>query len=460
MNTIDLDKKLETFNNLIQEFGTATFISKDLWQRQREIAENFKAAQFTDNEQKEVATQKFQQLINLLKDKENQVAAASEKFTEEAEEIVAKIEIIIANHTDEQPLSKDDFAEIKRLSNQAFEYFKLPRWTSKEKRNEVWDKYSNARNAVKEKEDALYAKVRDVRTMQISQSLEITEKICMLVDACHPNTKIEELQQLVVRFNDFVTNAGLPNIDEQWHLIEKTEDIKYSLWCRTETLNDIRNFIIVNKDAITRENKNEIFAGMDALKTDLNKAWETHKDEQEIKKKERDEKRLEWNKKQQDFLKMLEGRLENQIGYKAKQENYLQSQKEYATRFESRIPQQKDYIEKLQEQLIDLEKKRATAWTDSFKSKVEEWIKEKQDKIADIEKDIEVLKDKIVDINSNIETLPNKIKELDDSINEIKLKIEEVKEKLLNDKVVITNQQIATENVEQVIEENIENQIT
>jgi len=53
---------------------------------------------------------------------------------------------------------------------------------------------------------------------------------------------------------------------------------------------------------------------------------------------------------------MLEGRLENQITYKAKQESYLQSQKEFAARFENRIPQQQDYIKKLVEQVIDLEK--------------------------------------------------------------------------------------------------------
>ena len=441
MNNIDLNKKLDIFNNLIQEFGTVTFISKDLWLRQREIAENFKAAQFDSDILRETTTQKFQHLISLLKEKENQVAAANEKFTEEAEDIILKIESTIAKHTNEQPLGKDDFSEIKKLSNQVFEYFKLPRWTSKEKRNEAWDKYNAARNMVKEKEDALYSKVRDERTKQVSQSLEITEKICMVVEACHPNVKIEDLLQLVIRFNDFVNNAGLPNIDEQWHLIEKPEDIKYSLRCRTETLNDIRNFILVNRDAITRENKNEIFTSMDALKLDLNKAWDSHKEEQEIKKKERDEKRVEWSKKQQDFLNMLEGRLENQIGYKAKQESYFQSQKEYAARFESRIPQQKEYIGKLQDQLIDLEKKYATAWTDSFKTKVEEWMQEKKNKINDIEKDIEVLKEKIADINKNIEELPNKIQDLDNTIAEITTKIEEVKDKLTNDNVVVNEEQ-------------------
>ena len=461
MNSTDLDKKLETFNNLILELGSANYTSKELWQRQKEIAENFKAAQFETVELKEAAQQKFQQLINQLKEKENQLEAANEKFGEEAELLIVQMEQLFAKHSNESPLSKDDFAELRKLSNQAFEYFKLPRWSTKDRRTAAWDKYSNIRNAVKDKEDELYAKAREEKTKQISQSLEITEKLCVVVNACHPSVDINELLSFVNRFHQFLQENNLTELNTPWHLIEKPEDVKYSLRCRTETLNDVRNFINNYRDYLTREHKGQIFANIDALKLDLNKAWETHKEDQqkrqeewEIKKKERDEKRLEWNKKQQDFLRMLEGRLENQVAYKAKQESYLQSQKEYAARFENRIPQQQDYIKKLVEQVIDLEKKYATAWTDSFKTKVEEWITEKKEKIASVEEDIEVLKGKIADINKKAEELPNKIKELDDSIVEIKSKIEEVKEKLKNDTLVVENNNV--EVVEEVLEESKE----
>ncbi len=449
MTAIDIEKKLETFSNLIQDLGTANYTSKELWQRQKEIAENFKAAQFDTPELKDASQQKFQQIINQLKEKENQLEAANEKFCDEAEQLIEQMEQLFAKHTSENSLSKDEFAELRKLGNQAFEYFKLPRWTTKERRTNAWDKYSNIRTAIKDKEDELYEKVREEKTKQISQSLELTEKICVVVNACHPSVKIEELLAYVNKFHEFLKDVNLTEGNAAWHLIEKPDDIKYSLRCRTATLNDVRNFIGNYKDNLTREHKGQIFANIDALKTDLNKAWETHKEDQEIKKKERDEKRLEWNKKQQDFLKMLGGRLENQIAYRAKQDSYVQSQKEFAKRFESRIPQQKEYIEKLHEQIIDLEKKYATAWTDSFKTKVEEWMKEKKDKIAGVEKDITVLEEKIVDINKNIEELPNKIKELDDSIAEIKSKIEEVKEKLTNDKVVVNNdEEVAEINVE------------
>jgi len=471
MSVIDIDKKLETFSNLIQEFGAGagTLTNKELWQRQKEIAENFKAIQFVDAEAKEIANQKFQQITSLLKEKENQIEAANEKFCEEAEAFILQMEAIFTTNTD-ATIDKNNFQELRKLSNQAFEYFKVPRWSSKERRTTAWEKYSNIRNAVKEKEDELYAKVRDEKTKQVSQSLELTEKLCVVVDACHPSTNIEDLLTVVKKFDQFLKDANLTENNQIWHLIEKPEDVKYSLRCRTETLNDVRNFIMNFKDSLTREHKGQIFANIDALKIDLNKAWETHKEQQqqrqeewEIKKKERDEKRIEWNKKQQDFLKMLEGRLENQLSYKAKQESYLQSQKEYAARFENRIPQQLEYIEKLKDQLIDLEKKQLTAWTDSFKQKVEEWMQEKNEKIVTVEKDIDVLKEKIADINKNIGELPNRIKDLDDSINEIKLKIEEVKQKLANDtqisENIVNSENITQENTSQV-EETIDQEIS
>jgi len=472
MNVVDIEKKLVTLSNLINDTGATALTIKEIWQRQKEIAENFKAAQFETAEAKDAATEKFQQLTTQLKERENQEEAENLKFTEEAEKLVAVIEELYAKQTSESQLEKNDFQELRKLSNQVFEYFKVQRWSTKERRTSAWDRYATIRNAVKEKEDELYAKVREDKSRQISQSLEIAEKLSVVVDACHPTVPIEELLNLVNRFNQFLTEAGLTENNSVWHLIEKPEDIKYSLRSRTETLNDVRTFINNYKEYITREHKGQIFANIDALKGDLNKAWENLKEEQqkrqeewEIKKKERDEKRVEWVKNQQNFLVMLEKRLENQLAYREKQENYAKGQKDTIGRFESRIEQQKGYIGKLQEQLLDLEKKHATAWTETFKLKVEEWMKEKNEKIELVLKDIEVMKEKIADINKNIEEMPNRIKELDTSIEEIRTKIEEVSQKLANDNTVTeTNQANETptateDNITKVAEEKLVDEI-
>ena len=462
MNAIELDKKLDTFGKLIQEFGTGNFPAKEVWQRHKEITENFKAAQFEVDAEKEAATEKFMQLTQLMKDKEQEAEVANEAFCMEAEKLIVLLEGIIANQSEEKLNDKAEFQTLRKLSGQAFEYFKAPRWTTKERRTAAWEKYASLRDIIKDREDSLYSKERQERATLISQSLEITEKICVVIDACHPKTSIEELASFVGRFDAFCKEAGLTS-HTPWNLIEKPEEIKYPLKARTATLNDVRNFVNHYKDNLTRDHKGQIFSTIDGLKEDLNKAWESHKEEQqkrqeewEIKKKERDEKRAEWLKNQQGFLVMLEKRLENQLAYKEKQEKYLQSQKEYAERFENRVAQQTEYIGKLKEQIIDLEKKHETAWTENFREKVEEWMKEKEEKIEAITKDIEVLKDKVKDILKNIETLPARIEELDNSITEIKSKIEEVTQKISSD-IAASSDSIPVVEPEKVVAEITEN---
>lgn len=51
-------------------------------------------------------------------------------------------------------------------------------------------------------------------------------------------------------------------------------------------MNDVRNFINNYRDYLTREHKGQIFANIDALKLDLNKAWETHKEDQQKRQEE------------------------------------------------------------------------------------------------------------------------------------------------------------------------------
>jgi hypothetical protein len=444
MTSADINKKLNSLNTLIQEFGISQFSSRDIWNRKKEIDENLKATQFDSAEDKATTLAAFEQLVKTITEKEAAVEAANEQFTQQGEQMVAQLAVAANNVLAQNTITKDDFKNLREIANQTFECFKQKRWTTKDRRTAAWDTYNHIRSIVKDKEDELFAQERATREKQQSQSLAITEKLCVIVNACAPAIAIEELQAFVERFQAFLHEQDLVTTDAKpWHLIAKPEESKYSLRSRTETLNDVRNFIGIYKDVLTREHKGQVFANIDAIKEDLNKAWEEHKEAQqkrqeewEIKKKERDEKREEWTKKQREFLDMLEKRLVNQQAYKAKQESYLQNQQVFEQRFQDRIAQQKDYSARLKDQLKDLNEKLETAWTDSFKTKVAAWIAEKEEKLVSVEKDIEVLKNKLEDIAKNTESLPLKIADLDASIAEIESKIAEVKEKLANDVVV------------------------
>jgi hypothetical protein len=440
MTGIEIGKKIDSFNNLIQEFGTSTFNSRDIWNRKKEIDENLKATQFENELQKTELIDNYNKLVSTLQQKDIEVEQFNASFTSDAETKVNSFcdatNLALAN----KDVSKDDIKVLKIAANEIYEYFKQHRWLTKERRTTAWDNYSNARNLLKAKEDEVMEKERDERSKIATQSLEITEKICVVVNACHPSETAENLKDYVTKLNDFLNSSNNNFINIKWFLVEKPDEIRLALKSRSETINDVRNFVATNKDNILREHKSQIFVNIDALKQDLNQAWEQHKmaqqqkqQEWEIKQQEWAEKRKEWTKKQQDFLLMLEKRLDNQLSYKNKQEDYLKNQKQFAEKFEQRIVAQKDYLKKIQEQIKDLQQKLATAWTDSFKTKVEEWIAEKNEKVKAVEADILVLEQKLDDIIKNIETLPIKLQELNSSINEIQDKIVEVKTKLSAD---------------------------
>ncbi|MFY8127741.1 MAG: hypothetical protein ACOVMM_05140 [Chitinophagaceae bacterium] len=440
MTGIEIGKKIDSFSNLIQELGNSTFNSRDIWNRKKEIDENLKATQFENELQKTELIDNYNKLVTTLQQKDIEVEQSNASFTGDAENKVKSFcdatNLALASND----LSKDNIKALKIAANEIYEYFKQHRWLTKERRTTAWDNYSNARNLLKAKEDEVMEKERDERSKIASQSLEITEKICVVVNTCHPSETAENLRNYVTKLNDFLNNSDHTFLNIKWFLVEKPDEIRLALKSRSETINDVRNFVATNKDNILREHKSQIFANIDALKQDLNQAWEQHKIEQqqkqqewEIKQQEWAEKRKEWTKKQQDFLQMLEKRLENQLSYKNKQEDYLKNQQQFAERFKQRLVAQQDYLKKIHEQIKDLEQKLETAWTDSFKTKVEEWIAEKNEKVKALDADIIVLQQKLVDINKNIETLPIKLQELTNSINEIQDKIVEVKTKLSAD---------------------------
>jgi hypothetical protein len=425
--------KLDSYLKLINDYGNSTLSLKEINQRKNEIQENLKAIETTDAAEKEAVINKFTEINNIFATKLAAIEKDNIEFTANS---IAQIEDF-GKQVNASNLSKEDIVSFKKIGSTLFENFKQQRWESKDKREASWETFNNIRTLLKEKEDDFFNKLREEKTNQASQSLEIAEKLHVIITACHPETSIDELALMVQKFNEYLATLAFENDPLKWLLLAKPEEIKYPLKARSETINDVRNFINDNKDIIVREDKQNIYANIDAIKTYLNKAWDIHKHEQQLKQEQwkeqqkiREEKKNEWQGKQQDFLDMLENRLENQVEFRSKLQANIANQKDYLFKFEQRIVDQKDYILKLNDQLIDLEKKHLTAWTDTFKSKVEGWMNEKKNKIKEIEKDIAVLHQKVVDINKKIEDVPKKIQEVSDSIAEIQFKIQEVSSKL------------------------------
>ncbi len=437
MTSSELENKIDKFSDLLDDFGESTFNSRDLWQLQKEISQNFKETDFYDREDRQNSWNKFQGLVDTLRKKQDDINTENEKFADEADRLIDKLKDSIGGGLFSKQLEKDDFAELKNLSSEIFEFIKQPRFPSKERRVAVWDKFNSLRDKLREQENEYYTKIREKITKRNNHSEELTEKIIRTIDACHPDSPLEELFELLGKLVLYLTGIGFLMDAVEWLLGIKEEKPKNPLKVKSEALRDVRRFINDNKDDITREDKQKIYARLDTVQADLNKAWDDYKEELQKKqeeweerKKHNEQKKIDWERNQREFLSKLENRLEKQIEFKEKLEKIYDNQKEFLTKLEKRLDNQQDFLRKMNDQLDDLEDKYSSAYSDNFRDKVSDWIDDKKSKISEVENDIESIEDKIKDVEKNIDELPDKIREVEKSIDEIESKIEEVRGKL------------------------------
>ncbi len=412
MTSSELESKIDKFRDLLDDFGKSTFNSIELWQLQREIFQNFKETNFYDREDRQNSWNKFQALVDILRKKQEDINIENEKFADEADRFIDKLNDSIGGGLFSKRLEKDDFTELRKLSLEIFEFIKQPRFPSKERRDAVWKKYNNARDKLKELEDEYYSNIREKINKRNSHSEELTEKIIRTIDACHPDSSLEDLFDLIGILVLYLSGIGFVLGAIGLLLGLKEEKPKNPLKIKSDALRDVKKFITENKNEITREDKQKIYRRLDDVQEDLNKAWDVYKAELDERKKERERKQVEWEKRQKEFEQKKINWEKKQREFLEKLENILEKQNEFLSKIEKRLDSQKEYLTKLNEQLEDLEDKYSEARSDSFRDKVSGWIDETKSKIDRVENDIDSIEEKIRDVKKSIEDLEKKIDEV------------------------------------------------
>ncbi|MGB4644461.1 MAG: hypothetical protein WBH76_01020 [Dictyoglomaceae bacterium] len=141
------------------------------------------------------------------------------------------------------------------------------------------------------------------------------------------------------------------------------------------------------------QNKSQMFgkdkqAAIEALKEAseaLNKAWDNWKSaRREAIEQYHAEKQAAWEARQ------------------AKREAWEERMRENISKLEDRLDRLESALERRQNNLSKLEDMRDSAWSDSYRDRVEEWIDEENDRISDIEKKIDQIKEWISDIEAKL----------------------------------------------------------
>ena len=437
MTSAELLLKIEKFNELLSDFGIANFNSKALWQMKNEILEHFKATSFEDGGEKQLSLSYFQTLVDELKEKQETVLQENEKFASDAELSIAEIKELIKDGFYINNPEKESIAQLKGLIEKAFDYFKHTRWPSKERRTQAWEEFNQLREKIKKEEDEFYINLREKRAEWTESSHQLSQIVIETIEACHPDVLSNSLTELLGQLATFLNSTGI-NGESVAFLSEKQEEnSKNLLKPKSETLRDIKKFITEIRDDLTREDKARIFARIEAINIELNKAWDVYREnlqkkqeEWEERKKQNEFKRAEWLVKQNDFLKVLEEKLEKRIADKANLERILVNKQEFHGRQKSRLENQLEFLKKITGDLEDMKEKLETAWSDNFREKMLEKVEQKKQKIDEVNKDVAIVTAKSEEVEKDIADITEKLTTIEKSLEELKLKIEEVRKNL------------------------------
>jgi len=437
MTVTELQQKIDRFKELIDGFGQLSLNGKVLWQLKIELNEYFKGTSFADATETEKLLAEYHSLSELLKEKQEIINKENEGFAIDAEQQINKLTEIIGEGFYKDNPEKEAIAALKGLINEIYELFKQTRWPSKEKRTALWEQFSTLRESLKKEEDDFYNALKQQRAERAERSEGITSKIIEAVKACDPSGTNDLLSKQIVTLKEHLSAVGFTEVQGTIKDINEEDINRNSLKPKSETLRDIRRFTIDNRDDLVKDDKQRIFTVVDSINLLLNKAWDEYREAAQKKQEDWEErrktleaKRQEWEVKQKEFLKTLEERLEKKIADKTNLEKIVDNKKEFLGRQKARFVNQQDFVKKITEDLLDMEEKLQTAWSDNFKERMTEKVEQKKTKIAEVNADIAVVTFKIVEVEKDIEEILKKIEIIEKSTNEMKIKAEEIKNSL------------------------------
>lgn len=437
MTITELKETIEKIQVQLKDSNAQSLDSRAVSAMRKELFENFKLTGFANSQERQENWNLLQLLLDALKERQAVLDKESEKFAAEAEAQIDKIKEALGDEATPFELSKEAIDLLKKQVSETAEFIRQNNWPDRERRTAAWDRFKEYRDALKAREDAFYDQIREERTKLAEQSSSLTQAVLYAIRACHPTAAAEKLSDITATIAA-LSNAVVNNAEASQQS-NNAEDNKAQnpLKIKSEGLRDLRKFVIGNRDGITREDKQRIFAAIDEVQEELDKAWAVYKEELKLKKaaweerqKEREQKHAEWEHKQTAFLAKLEDRLAKQYAFKEKLAVVYEKQNAFWERLEKRIINQQDYILQVHVQLNELEDKYAVTADSKYREKISEWIKGKYSKIEEVETDIKDMEVKITDARKNIEDLPGHMAEVDKSIEEIQLKITEVKQNL------------------------------
>lgn len=259
------------------------------------------------------------------------------------------------------------------------EAFKSVRFPDSQQHQEAWGRFQAAVAAVKSEQ----TRQRERRERLAESSSNHLRHIQRLIDAAAPDDGMGDL--IITAFTggtNLIVKAAMDAV------FGKEDDVFTELHRRSALVREAGQYLSANKAEMLGADKKVAFDNITRGRERLDADWASWKEairaaketrhreylERQARREERDAKQREWRERQISFIARMDHALERLGTARERRRTHI----------------------------VELYAKRATAWSEGYRERVDEWISEEERNISDIEDKMRDVADKLADAKSKL----------------------------------------------------------
>ncbi|RYZ24471.1 MAG: hypothetical protein EOO16_00900 [Chitinophagaceae bacterium] len=418
MTKNELSARLDAFEAALAAYGVSKFSAKEIWDLRAEIVEDFRAVEFSDPGERKDYWQRLQDGMDMLRQKGALLQVENEAFATEAEERIEALQRLVDDAAPDKEWTREELAALRAQANDIFDFMRQNRWPARERRTAVWDRFTLARDRVKKLEDARYEQIRSGIREREERSAALVAPFRVALEAARPATPLSELGSAITALRAVFTERALPfnGMEAIEGPLSDGSAEKAPLKLKSDALRELRRLFSEQRSQFTREDGQETYNLVTAAQKEMDAAWAAYKDE-------RQKRKDEWSEKQKAFAQLLEEKKQKRLADAANLEKIVEAKRQFGPRLEARLASQQDYLNKLYDDLDELETRLSGARNFDMRERIESSIEGKRTRIAEIESDIK-------DIGLRIETNVKDIADIEGKVAKIRAGAAEMDEKI------------------------------
>ncbi|RYY40728.1 MAG: hypothetical protein EOO08_06250 [Chitinophagaceae bacterium] len=424
MTKNELSARLDAFEAALAAYGVHKFTAKEIWELRAEIAEEFRSVEFADPGERKDAWQRLQDGMDMLRQKSALLQVENEAFATEAEERIEALQRRVDDADPEKDWTRDELASLRDAANDIFEFMRQNRWPSRERRTAVWDRFTAGRDRIKAMEDALFAQLRAAIQQRQERSAQFAAPLKSLLQAVRPQQPFEQLAGALASWRALLAERAIATtfVDAAEKAVADGSASKAPLKLKSDLLRDARRLFTEQRSQLSREDGQDVYALITLAQKEMDAAWAAYKDD-------RQKKADEWKEKQKAFTDMLREKMEKRKADAINLEKIIAAKVDFAPKLEQRLLNQQDYLNKLFDDLDELQAKLESARNFDMRERMEAAIESKKQRISEVDADMKSVQQRI-DVNQkDIEEIRVKITKIAEGVAEMQQKLEEVARK-------------------------------